>query len=98
MVQFGINTQEIPQIAKLMGQLGVVSLNIIPLIPLKGTPYELFPRITPSERLGVMRKCESYIPLMKHCRQCRADAAGLLGQDISGNLTIPNEIGTAVAI
>jgi len=30
--------------------------------------------------------CEKHLPQMRHCKRCRADAVGLLGQDKSGEM------------
>jgi nitrogen fixation protein NifB len=32
------------------------------------------------------RAVEVYLPVFRHCQHCRADACGLLGQDLSGEL------------
>jgi nitrogen fixation protein NifB len=38
---------------------------------------------TAEERKAVQQLCEPYVLQMRHCRQCRADAYGLLAQDMS---------------
>ena len=35
----------------------------------------------------MMDRCELDVKMMRHCRQCRADAIGLLGQDRSAEFT-----------
>jgi nitrogen fixation protein NifB len=54
-------------------------MNIIPLIP----QAEFADIKRPSrEMVNKMRdECIKYIPQMTHCRQCRADAFGILGED-----------------
>lgn len=75
----GINDAEIPLIAWLSGQRGVDIMNIIPLIPQAELSHIQKPS---SEMIKRMREdCEGHIPQMTHCRQCRADAFGILGED-----------------
>jgi nitrogen fixation protein NifB len=75
----GVNDEEIPLIARRAGELGAGLMNILPLIPQAG-----FKDLTrPSHRdINAMReKCKPFIPQMTHCKQCRADACGTLGED-----------------
>lgn len=74
-----INDSEIPEIARLTGEMGASIMNITSIIPqaefkdLKGPGYEM---------MANMRKmCSQHISQMTHCRQCRADALGVLGED-----------------
>ena len=55
-------------------------MNIMPIIP----QAELAHIIPPSEeRVAAIRKTnESIIGQFAHCKQCRADAIGLIGQDL----------------
>jgi nitrogen fixation protein NifB len=84
----GVNDEEIPLIAWLAGGKGADLMNIIPLIP--QAEFEYFQR--PSrEMINSMReKCIQYIPQMTHCRQCRADACGILGEDKDMELEVLN--------
>jgi nitrogen fixation protein NifB len=84
----GLNDEEIPLIAWLAGGKGADLMNIIPLIP--QAEFEYFQR--PSrEMINSMReKCIQYIPQMTHCRQCRADACGILGEDKDMELEVLN--------
>lgn len=84
----GINDTEIPLIAWLAGGKGADIMNIIPLIP-----QSEFKNIQkPSrEMLNRLREeCRSYIPQMTHCRQCRADSCGVIGEDTDMELEILN--------
>jgi MoaA/NifB/PqqE/SkfB family radical SAM enzyme len=79
----GVNGQETPLIAQKMAQLGVDLLNIMPHLPVKGTPLGQL-KAPDHETIRELRYlCGAYLPQMTHCQQCRADAAGLLGQDLS---------------
>ncbi len=80
----GINDHQIPVIAEKVKALGAFVMNIMPIIP----QAELSHISRPSEEyLAEIRKAnEGVIGQFAHCKQCRADAIGLIGQDM--NLTI----------
>ena len=75
----GVNDVEIPLIAWHAGERGADIMNIMPLIP----QAEFEGRKRPSHEMITKKRaeCEKYIPQMTHCRQCRADACGILGED-----------------
>ncbi len=75
----GVNNADLPLVAWLAGIRGADIMNIIPLIP----QAEFTALQRPSrETVSRMREaCAKYIPQMTHCRQCRADAFGILGED-----------------
>jgi nitrogen fixation protein NifB len=75
----GVNDTELPLIAERAGKLGADLMNIIPLIP----QAEFARLVRPSHaEINKMRAlCRPYIRQMTHCRQCRADACGILGED-----------------
>ncbi len=58
-------------------------VNILPFIPVEGTRFADLRAPTPEERRRMMDVCELDARMMRHCRQCRADAIGLLGEDRS---------------
>lgn len=75
----GINDAEIPMIAERAGSLGVTIMNIIPIIPQAEFGHLKRPD---HKAISAMRdKCRPYVSQMSHCRQCRADACGILGED-----------------
>lgn len=74
-----VNEEDVVNVSQMGEELGVYMHNIMPLIP----QYK-FSRITPPSRkeLGELRKrCKPHLRQMVHCRQCRADAIGKLGED-----------------
>ena len=74
----GVNEEQIPLIGQKIKALGASVMNIMPLIPQAD-----FAKIIPPspERLEELRTAnERIIGQFKHCRQCRADAVGLIGQ------------------
>lgn len=79
----GINDAEIPDLVRKVKSLGAYMVNILPLIPVEGTRFADRRAPTPQERRVMMDRCELDARMMRHCRQCRADAIGLLGEDRS---------------
>ena len=79
----GINDQEIPNVVKRIKQLGAFIANIMPLIPAAGSVFANLPA-TDMKELNRMRDfCQVDLQQMRHCKQCRADAIGMLGDDRS---------------
>lgn len=77
----GINDKHVIEIARKLNELGVYIMNIMPLIN-QGAFADLEPP-TADERKAAQEACEPYVMQMRHCRQCRSDAFGLLAQDMS---------------
>lgn len=75
----GVNDVEIPLIAWHAGERGADIMNIMPLIP--QAEFEGRERPTPDMIAKKRAACEKFLPQMSHCRQCRADACGVLGED-----------------
>lgn len=75
----GVNEGEIPLIAKRAGVLGATTMNIMSLIPQASFKDKRKP--TALEIASMRNECSGHLNMMSHCRQCRADAAGLLGED-----------------
>jgi len=68
---------------KKVKSMGVYIVNILPLIPVEGTVFSDRRSPTPEERRELMNLCSADVRMMRHCRQCRADAIGLLDKDRS---------------
>ena len=79
-----INDNHIIEVAKKIKGLGVYIQNIIPLIPLFKFAHLSTP--SPTDRKKLQGECAKNIKQMTHCRQCRADAVGLLRKDMSTQL------------
>ncbi|MBP2643790.1 MAG: nifB 3 [Firmicutes bacterium] len=78
-----INDKEIPAVVKKVKALGAFVTNIMPLIPAAGSVFQDFPQ-TSMRKVNAMRDvCQSDLYQMRHCQQCRADAIGLLTEDLS---------------
>jgi nitrogen fixation protein NifB len=75
----GLNEEEITAIAEKAGGIGADLINIMALIPQGDFAGLTKPSIHQITRMR--HACLPYINIMSHCRQCRADACGTLGQD-----------------
>jgi nitrogen fixation protein NifB len=75
----GVNEAEIPMIAEQAGKRGAVIMNILPLIP--QAEFAELKRPSHAELTRMREICRSFIKQMTHCKQCRADACGILGED-----------------
>lgn len=81
----GVNEKELVNVAKKLKELNVFLHNIMPLLskPEYGTYYGLNGQesATDQEIMAAQEACGMDMKLMSHCRQCRADAVGLIGED-----------------
>ena len=75
----GVNDHEIPLIAERAGGLGADIMNILPLIP--QADFAHLARPSHAEISRLREQCRPFIKQMTHCKQCRADACGILGED-----------------
>ena len=85
----GINDHHIEEITKKVKELGAGITNIMQMIPVKGSVFENMPLTSNKEIMDLRKKCEVNIKQMYHCKQCRADAIGLLGDDKSQEFNKP---------
>ena len=76
----GINDDHIENVAAKMGALGVDLLNCVPYYPAKGSAFENLTEPTAEKVNAIRKQAEKYVPQMRHCTRCRADAVGLLGE------------------
>ena len=79
----GINDHHIEAIVQKMRELNCEITNIMQMIPVKGSVFEDMPLVSNKEVMEMRQKCGEHIKQMLHCKQCRADAIGTLGNDIS---------------
>ncbi len=87
----GINDRHLVEVNRAVKSRGAFLHNIMPLIsaPEHGTVFGLSGRRGPTaqELKALQDSCEGGMNMMRHCRQCRADAVGLLGEDRSAAFT-----------
>jgi nitrogen fixation protein NifB len=85
----GINDAHLPEVARVVKAERAFLHNVLPLIsePEHGTHFGLTGQRGPTAReLRILQdNCEAAdgpgMQIMRHCRQCRADAVGMLGAD-----------------
>jgi nitrogen fixation protein NifB len=81
----GINDEHLLDVNRVVKAKGAFLHNIMPLIsdPAHGTHYGLTGQRGPRalELQALQERLSGGARLMRHCRQCRADAVGLLGED-----------------
>ncbi len=87
----GINDKHIGDIAQTLARYNVDVMNCVPLYPVEGTEFESFNAPTPAFIQELRATVSQYLPQMTHCTRCRADAAGLLGKDLTGAYGILQE-------
>lgn len=85
----GINDHHIEEVVKKVKDLGASITNIMQMIPVKGSVFENMPLTSNKEIMDLRKKCGEHLEQMYHCKQCRADAIGLLGDDQSQKFNKP---------
>jgi nitrogen fixation protein NifB len=96
----GINDRHLVAVNQAVKSRGAFLHNIMPLIsaPEHGTVFGLAGQRGPTaqELKALQDSCEGEMNMMRHCRQCRADAVGLLGEDRSAEFTAEKIMGMEV--
>lgn len=81
----GVNDRHIEDVSQTVKAKGAFLHNVMPLIaePEHGTFYGVMGQREPThaELQSLQNTCAGSMSLMRHCRQCRADAVGMLGED-----------------
>lgn len=76
-----INDQHIEDVARKMKELGVDLFNAMAMFPNVNTPFAGLDQPDKEMMEDIRHKAEEYLPQMRHCTRCRADAVGLLDDD-----------------
>ena len=88
----GINDAHVSAIAERVRSWGAALMNCIPLIPVAGTPLGDLPAPSPTVMTRLRATAETFLPQMRHCARCRADALGLLGSSRTlADLHVPKQ-------
>ncbi len=77
----GINDHQVMAIAKKMKELGADLLNCMAMFPNVDTVFGDIPQPDKAQMAKIRNAAEEYLPQMRHCTRCRADAVGLLDDD-----------------
>jgi nitrogen fixation protein NifB len=87
----GVNDEHLKEVSRVVKAKGAFLHNVMPLIaePEHGTFYGLMGQRGPSndELQALQEACAGDMAMMRHCRQCRADAVGMLGEDRGAEFT-----------
>ncbi|MDP1611314.1 MAG: nitrogenase cofactor biosynthesis protein NifB [Sulfuritalea sp.] len=88
----GVNDEHLKEVSRIVKAKGAFLHNVMPLIAAAehGTFYGVMGQRspTPDELKALQDACEGDMNMMRHCRQCRADAVGLLGEDRGAEFTM----------
>jgi nitrogen fixation protein NifB len=88
----GINDEHLAEVSRVVKSKGAFLHNVMPLIAEAehGTFYGVMGQRgpTPDELQDLQDSCSGDMNMMRHCRQCRADAVGMLGEDRGDEFTM----------
>ncbi|WP_207063049.1 nitrogenase cofactor biosynthesis protein NifB [Motiliproteus sp. SC1-56] len=88
----GVNDAHLEEVSRVVKDKGAFLHNVMPLIAEAehGTFYGLTGQRAPSgaELRRLQDSCADSMSMMRHCRQCRADAVGMLGEDRGQEFTL----------
>lgn len=88
----GVNDEHLKEVSRIVKEKGAFLHNVMPLISEAehGTFYGIMGQRgpEPEELQDLQDACSGDMNMMRHCRQCRADAVGLLGEDRGEEFTL----------
>jgi nitrogen fixation protein NifB len=88
----GINDEHLKEVSRIVKEKGAFLHNVMPIIAEAehGTYFGLTGQREPTaaELEALQDACAGDMNMMRHCRQCRADAVGLLGEDRGEEFTL----------
>ncbi len=88
----GVNDKHLEEVSKVVKAKGAFLHNVMPLIAEAehGTFYGVMGQRGPThDELQLLQdSCAGDMNMMRHCRQCRADAVGMLGEDRGDEFTM----------
>lgn len=88
----GVNDQHLQEVSRVVKAKGAFLHNVMPLISEAehGTFFGIMGQRgpEPEELQDLQDSCSGDMNMMRHCRQCRADAVGLLGEDRGDEFTM----------
>lgn len=79
----GVNDLHIPEIARTVKSLGAHMMNVIPLCPVEDTAFEHLEEPDQITMVRTRLQAGEHLQQMTHCQRCRADAVGMLEEDVS---------------
>ncbi len=79
----GINVTQIKEIAKKVSECGADIINPISLYAVKGTAFEDVEGVCAENIAQIRKDAAEFLTVMSHCGRCRADAVGLLNEELT---------------
>jgi len=79
----GVNDEHIPEVAKTVAALGADIMNCMALVPVKGAVFEDLPAPDGLMTSRARLTAGQHLPQMTHCARCRADAVGLINEQMT---------------
>lgn len=76
----GVNDAHAVEVVRQVAQRGADISNCVPLYPVRGTALAGVEPPSAARMTAIRAEASAYLPMMTHCRRCRADAVGLLGE------------------
>ncbi len=76
----GVNEDQIVPISRTASAYGCEIMNVIPLIPVEGTVFETTAEPSCKVVESYRAAAQEHMPQSRHCKRCRADAVGILGE------------------
>jgi len=79
----GINDHHVTDVARTVSGLGADIMNVMGMLPVAGAAFE---DLAPPDSLMMARarlQCGEHLSQMSHCARCRADAVGLIDEQMS---------------
>jgi nitrogen fixation protein NifB len=76
----GINDTHVIEVARKVADLGADILNCMPYYSTTETVFENIEEPTPEVVSEIQKATSEFLPQMKHCARCRADAVGIIGE------------------
>lgn len=84
----GYNEHLVEELAQKVSGLGAKLLNLMPLYPVAETEFANIPEPDCKTIEDLRAIAEKYLPQMKHCMRCRADAVGLIGEETAKEIAM----------
>ncbi|OGH99336.1 MAG: hypothetical protein A2104_02005 [Candidatus Melainabacteria bacterium GWF2_32_7] len=76
-----INMEDVIDVARFAGKIGIFAQNLISFYPVKGSLFENLREPSKEEMDKLRFECSGYIKQITHCKRCRSDVVGNLSDD-----------------
>jgi nitrogen fixation protein NifB len=82
----GVNDAHVVEVSRQVAAWGADVQNCIPLLPVVGTPFGTKEQPASGLIHEIRAQAGAHLPQMAHCTRCRADACGLLNENIHSRI------------